>query len=61
MKKSSQAQQIFFEIPRALKHGYLLAFRPPQATSDEWRDIEVAVSGVRRAQIRAKSGYFAVP
>ncbi len=61
VKKSSQAQRIFFEIPRALKHGYLLAFRPPQATSDEWRDIEVAVSGVRRPQIRAKSGYFAVP
>ena len=59
MKRSSQAKQIFGEISNALKHGYLLAFRPPRAVRDGWRTIQVSVSGVRRPRVRAKSGYFA--
>ena len=61
MKRSSQAKQIFGEISNALKHGYLLAFRPPRATRESWRTIQVLVSGVRRPRVRAKSGYFSRP
>ena len=61
MKKSNQAKQIFSEISNALKHGYLLAFRPPRAVRDGWRTIQVSVSGVRQPRVRAKSGYFARP
>ena len=61
MKKSSQAQKIFAAISDSLKHGYLLAYRAPQASSRQWRHIEVAVSGVRRPRVRAKSGYLALP
>ena len=61
MKRSSQAKQIFGEISNALKHGYLLAFRPPRAVREGWRTIQVSVSGVRRPRVRAKSGYLARP
>lgn len=61
MKKSSQAEKIFAAISESLKHGYLLAYRAPRASTRQWRRIEVTVSGVRRPRVRTKSGYLALP
>lgn len=61
MKKSSQARKIFDAISESLKHGYLLAYRAPDAPARQWRQIEVTVSGVRRPRVRTKSGYLALP
>ena len=61
MKKSSQARKIFDAISDSLRHGYLLAYRAPEASTRQWRRIEVTVSGVRRPRVRTKSGYMAMP
>ncbi len=61
VKASNRAKRIFLEISNALRHGYLLAFRPPETRREEWRTINVAVSGIKRPRVRAKSGYLAVP
>lgn len=61
MKKSSQAGRIFFEISESLRHGYLLAYRPPRPVARAWRTVEVAAPKVRRARVRARGGYFSEP
>ena len=56
-KKSSDVEKVFAAISAEMQHTYLLAYRAPEAKGDEWRRIEVAVSGVKSASVRAKQGY----
>ncbi len=61
MKKSSHARKIVAAVADSLRHGYLLAYRAPAAATRQWRQIAVAVAGVKRPRVRAKSGYLATP
>ncbi|MDE0101015.1 MAG: VWA domain-containing protein [Bryobacterales bacterium] len=61
MRKSGQAKKIFRVISDSLKHGYLLAFHAPQVSARHWRRIQVTVPSVKRARVRAKTGYQAMP
>lgn len=58
IRKSKDAEKAFQAIVRDLKFGYLLAFRPPDGPNGDWRTIQVTVSGVKRARVRAKTGYL---
>jgi Ca-activated chloride channel homolog len=55
--KSSDIARIFQEITADLQHTYMLAYRPPAASGQRWRTIELMVTGVKGAKIRAKQGY----
>ena len=58
IRKSKDAEKAFRAIVQDLKFGYLLAFRPPDGPINDWRAIRVTVSGVKRAKVRAKTGYL---
>jgi VWFA-related protein len=56
-----EAAQIFEDISAELRHTYLLAYRPPEAKDDEWRRIQVSVSGAKDYKdctVRSKEGYY---
>jgi len=57
-KKSSDVEKVFAAISAELQHTYLLAYKAPEAKDNEWRRIDVAVSGVKSASVRAKQGYL---
>jgi hypothetical protein len=49
---------VFEHVAGDLKHGYLLAYRPPETKSVEWRRIEVRLSGAKQHKVRAREGYY---
>jgi VWFA-related protein len=53
-----QIQTVFEHVASDLKHGYLLAYRPPETKSVEWRRIEVRLSGAKQHKVRAREGYY---
>jgi VWFA-related protein len=57
-KKSSDVERVFAAISAEMQHTYLLAYKAPEAKDNEWRRIDVAVSGVKSASVRAKQGYL---
>jgi VWFA-related protein len=57
-KKSSDVEKVFTAISAEMQHTYLLAYKAPEAKDNEWRRIDVAVSGVNSASVRAKHGYL---
>ncbi len=57
-KKSSDIEKVFAAISAEMQHTYLLAYKAPEARDKEWRRIDVAVSGVKSASVRAKQGYM---
>lgn len=50
--------RIFQEISADLQHTYMLAYQPPPHPESKWRTIQVLVSGLKDARIRAKEGYL---
>ena len=58
VKNLNDASTIFRDISEELRHTYLLAFRPPEAPSGDWRPIQLTLNGVRDYKIQAKAGYF---
>ena len=56
-RKSSDIARIFQEITADLQHTYMLAYHPPPASGQRWRTIELIVTGLKGAKIRAKQGY----
>ena len=50
--------RVFVDIQNALKHLYLISYKPPRADEGKWRPIRVAVAGMPDVTIRAKQGYF---
>jgi VWFA-related protein len=57
-RKTSDIGNIFAQISDDLQHSYMLAFRPAPSTEPKWRTIQLSVSGVKEARIRAKEGYL---
>jgi hypothetical protein len=56
-----EAAQIFQDISAELQHTYLLAYRPPEAKDDGWRQIQVSLSGskdYKDCTVRSKEGYY---
>lgn len=49
---------VFEGIAGDLKHGYLLAFRPAEAKTGEWRKIEVRLTDGTARKVRAREGYY---
>ena len=59
VKSLSAAAAIFHDISEELRHTYLLAFKPADSPSGDWRPIQLSLNGVRDYKIQAKAGYFA--
>jgi len=60
-KDAHEAAQIFQDISSELQHTYLLAYRPPEAKDDGWREIQVSLSGAKdykECTVRSKEGYY---
>lgn len=57
-KNLNEVSSIFRDISDELRHTYLLAFKPPEAPSGDWRQIQLSLNGVREYKIQAKAGYF---
>jgi VWFA-related protein len=58
VKKHSDVGRVFEEISRDLEHTYMLAYAPPAASDGRWRSIQVSVSGLKGARVRAREGYY---
>jgi Ca-activated chloride channel homolog len=54
-----EIRAVFEGIAGDLKHGYLLAFRPLEGKTDQWRKIEVRLTGAKPLKVRAREGYYA--
>jgi Ca-activated chloride channel homolog len=57
-KKSSEVEKVFSDISAEIQHTYLIAYKAPPPKGKDWRHIDVAVSGVKSASVRAKQGYL---
>ncbi len=58
VKSLSDAAAIFHDISEELRHTYLLAFKPAESPTGDWRSIQLSLRGVRDYRIQAKAGYF---
>jgi len=59
-KRPQAMSDIFQDITEALRHTYLLAYRPPDVHDGKWRAIQVRLDGLKDYRVRAKEGYFAL-
>lgn len=58
-KKLGDIETIFQKITQDLLHLYMIGYPPPPATTEgKWRQISVAVKGIKDYHVRAKEGYF---
>ena len=55
---SSQIRDVFEEISRDLRHGYMLTFRPQLAEDRAWHEIQVVLQKPNGRKVRAREGYF---
>lgn len=53
-----RAGAILDDISSELRHTYFLAYKPPAATTVDWRQIHITLDGISHYQVRAKEGYF---
>ena len=58
IKTSEEIRDVFASVANDLKHGYLLAYRPPTGKGREWRRIKVQLTGPKGRQVRAREGYY---
>lgn len=56
--KTSEIFAIFQSISEDLQHTYMLAYKAPPSPEPRWRTIQLTVSGLEEARIRAKEGYL---
>jgi VWFA-related protein len=54
----AEIRTVFESVANDLKHGYLLAYRPPATGPREWRRIEVQLSAAKSHKVRAREGYY---
>lgn len=57
-RKTSEIAAIFQQISGDLQHTYLLAYKPPPSPDSKWRTIQLSITGLKDAKIRAKEGYL---
>ena len=58
IEEPGQIREVFESVAAAIKHGYLLTYRPDLSGVREWRTIEVRVSGAKGLKVRSRDGYY---
>jgi VWFA-related protein len=58
IRRPDEIRSVFESVAGDLKHGYLLAFRPPDVKPGEWRKIEVRLSDAKTHKVRTREGYY---
>ncbi len=58
IKEPKQIEAVFARVAADLKHGYLLAYQPPEGKAGQWRKIQVRLKGKKENNVRARDGYF---
>jgi VWFA-related protein len=58
IRRPDEIRSVFESVAGDLKHGYLLAFRPPDVKPGEWRKIEVRLTDAKAHKVRAREGYY---
>jgi VWFA-related protein len=58
IRRADEIRSVFESVAGDLKHGYLLAFRPPEVKAGEWRKIEVQLTDAKAHKVRAREGYY---
>jgi len=58
IRRPEEIRGVFENVAGDLKHGYLLAFRPPDVKPGEWRKLEVRLSDSKTYKVRAREGYY---
>jgi VWFA-related protein len=58
IRNSNEIRSVFESVANDLKHGYLLAYRPPSTEPRAWRRIEVQLSAAHSHKVRAREGYY---
>jgi len=54
-----EIREVFEEISRDLRHGYMLTFKPAPAEDQGWHEIKVVLRQADGRRVRAREGYFA--
>jgi Ca-activated chloride channel family protein len=60
-KDVHDAAQILQDVSAELQHTYLLSYRPPETKDDNWRRIQISLSGNKEYKdctVRSKEGYY---
>ncbi|MEN6601828.1 MAG: VWA domain-containing protein [Bryobacteraceae bacterium] len=58
IRRPDEIRGVFESVAGDLKHGYLLAFRPPEVKPGEWRKIEVRLAEAKSYKVRSREGYY---
>ncbi len=58
IRRPDEIRSVFESVAGDLKHGYLLAFRPPDVKPGEWRKIEVRLTDAKAHKVRTREGYY---
>jgi VWFA-related protein len=58
IREPRQIQGVFEKVAGDLKHGYLLAYQPPEGKPGQWRKIQVRLKGIKEHKVRAREGYY---
>jgi len=58
IRRPDEIRSVFESVAGDLKHGYLLAFRPPEVKPGEWRKIEVRLAEAKSYKVRSREGYY---
>lgn len=58
IREPRQIEGVFQKVAGDLKHGYLLAYQPPEGKPGEYRKIEVRLKGTKHNKVRAREGYY---
>jgi VWFA-related protein len=58
IRRAEEIRAVFESVAGDLKHGYLLAFRPPEVKPGEWRKIEVRLNDAKPYKVRTREGYY---
>jgi len=58
IREPRQIEGVFQKVAGDLKHGYLLAYQPPEGKPGEYRKIEVRLKSTKHHRVRAREGYY---
>ena len=58
VKKAEEVAAVLDDVNREIGNTYLLGYRAPPSDTKSWRRIDLALTGVKDAAIRAKQGYL---
>lgn len=58
IREPREIRAVLERVGQDLAHGYLLAFPPPPAPDNNWRQIDVRLQHPRGYKVRAREGYY---